>query len=885
MLRVVLCVLGLVGGAPLRAYDFWPGTTYDPRIPTFHQVLGYEPGERMTHSDSILRYLDALAAASPNLKVFEYGASWEGRKLVYAAIGSEANMKRLAGIRADVARYADPRKTGEAEARKLTATLPAVVWLAAGVHGDEASSPEALLLLAYHLAAARNDKLVDSILANDVVLLDPVQNPDGHERFLNYYDETRGAEPDDSPAAAEHNQPWPGGRYNHYLFDVNRDWIALTQPETRGAVQTLREWLPLVAVDLHEMGGDSTYFFSPEADPYNPNLTAAQKENLKLFGRSNARRFDQFGFDYFTREVYDAFYPGYGASWPSYYGALAMTYEQASARGLVRRRPDDTELTLRDTVWHHFVAALSTLDTAARNRRKLLEEFYRYRASAVQEGATDAVREYILPRTGDASATDKLAGVLLQHGIEVKRAVGAFASGGREYAAGTYVVELAQPAKRLIRTLLDPETAMDKTFLAAEETRRQMKEHSEIFDVTAWSLPLLYHVEALAASAVSRGRFEPLTAVPPEEGSFHEAGDAVAYLAPWGTQAAGRLLAAALRENLKVSSSDRAFRQDTRAYPAGTLIFRKNQNAPDLGRALERLARETGAAVYATDTGWVDDGVNFGSRSVVPVRKPVIALAWDEPVTATAAGAARFVLERQFGYPVTLVRTEQLGSADLSKFNVLVLPPGDYLDALDEDGINRLKLWVATGGTLIGIGDAIDLLADSKVELLHTAREDELPRTEAKDERKDGRAAPTQIASDAQYREAVRAAEETLDGAPGAILRARTRPDHWLTAGASETVNAMVTGHAIYRPLKADQGVNALYFEPAEKVLASGLLWNEMRRQIAYKPLVFTENSGRGVVVGFTADPNFRGMADGMNILFLNAIFRGPAHAREAASE
>lgn len=870
--------------APACAYEFWPGSTYDPRIPTFQQVLGYEPGARITSHAGAIRYLDALAAASPQVKVFEYGASWEGRKLIYAAIGSASNIEKLTAIRSGNARLADPRRTPEGDARKLISELPAVVWLGGGVHGDEISSPEALLLTAYHLLAARNDKMVESILAQDLVLIDPMQNPDGHELFLNYYEQTRGAEPDANPLAAEHNQPWPGGRYNHYLFDLNRDWIALTQPEIRGEVKALREWLPLVAVDLHEMSGDSTYFFSPEADPYNPNLTAVQKANLKLFGRNNARWFDKYGFEYFTREVYDAFYPGYGASWPSYYGALAMTYEQASARGLALRRSDETELGLRDTIRHHFVASLATLETAARNRAKLLEDFYRYRASAVEEGATESVKEYILPRTRDASATDRLVGILLEQGVEVKRAAAAFRSGQRDYAAGTYIVELAQPSKRLIRTLLDKQTAMDERFVAAEETRRQMKQHSEIFDVTAWSLPLLFNVEVVASPAVSADRFEPVVSAPLAPGQLHPWENAVAYIVPWGTEAAARLLTAALRQNLQVSTAERAFRQDSQTYPAGSLIFKTSQNRAELPQTLARLARETGADVFATDTGWVDDGANFGSRSVVPVRKPVVALAWGAPTDGPAAGATRFLLERQYGYPVTLVRTAQLRSADLSRINVLILPPGNrYVDTLRESGIDHLKEWVAGGGTLIALGDAMDFVSDGKVNLLDVTRED--AAKDADNDDKPERVPATEIKNDAQYREALRTAAESPAGLPGAILRAHVEPDSWLTAGVPARVNVMLTAPAIYSPIKADRGVNAVYFEPAETVLASGLLWNDVRRQIAYKPLVVTENSGRGVVVGFTADPNFRGMVDGMNILFLNAVFRGPAHARQIASE
>ncbi len=882
----------LLAVTPLAAQEFWPGANYDPHIPTFRQVLGYEPGERITSHAGIVRYLEALAAASPRIKIFEYGESWEGRKLVYAAISSETNMKKLAGIRSSLERFADPRQTSEGEARKLAATLPAAVWLSYGVHGDEISSPEAALLTAYHLLAVRHDTMADAILSNDIVLLDPIQNPDGRDRFVNYYEQTRGLEPDPNPMAAEHNQPWPGGRYNHYLFDLNRDWIALTQPEIRDQVKALREWLPLVYVDLHEMSGDSTYFFSPEADPYNPNLTAAQRESLTLFGRNNARWFDRYGFDYFTREVYDAFYAGYGASWPAYYGGIAMTYEQASVRGLVRSRTDGTTLSFRETIRHHFVASLSTLETAAAHREKLLDDFYRYRASAIQEGAKDPVKEYILPRGRDASATDKLAAILLQQGIEVKSATAPFRSGDREYPAGTYVISLAQPAKRLIHTLLDPRTAMDERFVAAEEARRKRKEPSEIADVTAWSLPLMFNVEAIANPKVSEGSFEPASAKP-RPGELHSAQATVAYLVPWGSQAAARMLASALRQGLAIHTADRAFTQETRNYPAGTLIFKVKDNAAELSQKLAALVRDTGADVYGANSGWVEEGVNFGSRYVLPVRKPAIAIAWDVPAVSAAAGATRFVLERQYGYPVTPVRMEQLAEADLSKFNVLILPPGgDYGASLGDSGIERLKNWVNAGGTLIALGEAVDFLTDPQAGLLDIQQETALgssqekkdePKEDQPEERK--RAPGTEIASDAQFDQATRATAELPDTAPGAIVRARIRTGHWLTAGAGESVNAMATGRVIYAPIKSDKGVNAVYFEAPDQLLAGGYLWDENRRQMAYKPLVVAQPSGRGTVVAFTADPNFRGMLDGMNLLFLNAVFRGPAHAAAAPTE
>jgi putative intracellular protease/amidase len=883
MSPILFLLASTLAAAP--GFEYWPGANYDPRIPTFRAVLGHDPGERITQPEGIVRYLRALEGASRRIKVFEYGESWERRKLVFAAVGSEANIRRLDEIRSGMARLADPRKTSAAEASKLMATLPAVVWLSYGVHGNEISSPDAAMLTAYHLLAARGDKTAERILERVVVLIDPLQNPDGRQRFVNHFEQNLGLEPDASQAAAEHNEQWPGGRSNHYLFDLNRDWIALTQPEVSLQVKALLEWLPLVYVDLHEMGSDTTYYFAPEADPYNPHLVDYQRETLKIFGRNNARWFDRFGFDYFTREVYDAFYPGYGASWPAYYGAVAMTYEQASVRGLVVRRRDGTVMQFRDTVRRHFVASLSTAEAAAENRDKLLADFYHYRVTAVEEGGREAVREYILPRGRDFSATDKLAAILAEQGVEVRRATAPFRAGDRQYGAGTYLVSAAQPAKRLIRNLLDTSVAMDEKFLKAEEERRRRKLRTEIYDVTAWSLPLMFNVECVARAEASQGSFEAVRPARVPPGKLLAQNASVAWLVPWGNQAAGRLLAAALREDLKVLSSDKPFTLNGTEFPSGTLIFKVQDNPAGLRARLARLAESTGAVVHGTDTGWVEAGVNFGSRYVFSMKKPAVAMAWDQPTRATEAGATRFVLERQYGYPVTTIRTAQLGAADLGKFQVVILPAGaTYAQTLNTAAIDKLKAWVDAGGTLIGLAEGTGFLADKKTDLLALTQEDAARETDAKKpaekEKEEARPAGKLLASEEDFRKAIRADKEAPDSVPGVLARARLDGEHWLTAGAGETVVALVEGRAIFAPIKQDKGVNAAYFEAPGKLLASGYLWKENQAQLAYKPLVVVQPRGRGFVIGFTQDPNFRAYLDGLNTLFLNAVFRGPAHAR-----
>jgi putative intracellular protease/amidase len=889
MARLSLLVLILASAARAQApFEMWPGATYDPAIPTTQKVLGYAPGERVAAPSDLVRYFEALAAAAPaRIKVLEYARSWEKRPLIYAAIGSEANVKRLAEIQAGMKRLADPRKTPEAEAQKVMANLPAVIMLSYGVHGNEISGPDAAMMTAYHLLASRNDKLVAEVLANTVVLIDPSQNPDGRNRFVHNFTIAEGLEPDGGVAAAERNEPWPGGRTNHYYFDMNRDWFALTQPETRGRVKLLQEWYPLAFVDLHEMGTDSTYFFAPGAAPYNPHLTKEQLESQKIFGENNGRWFDQMGFPYFTREVFDEFYPGYGASWPWFYGGIGMTYENASVRGLLARRSDDTLYNYYTSVQKHFVASIATCEAAAKNRAKFLRNFYDYRKTAVEEGQREATKEYILPRRGDVSAVDKLASNLAEQGLEVRRAATAFSHGGKEYPAGSYAISMAQPGKRLIRTLLDPQTPMEAKFLEEQERRRKRKLRDEIYDVTGWSVPLMFNVECVAANTAVQGSFE-LIKPGMAPGTVTGGKATVAYLVPWGTAGSGRFLTAALRENLRVLSSDKAFQQSGRKYPAGTLIVMVKQNPATVHDTVLKAAQSSGAEVIATNSSWVDEGPNFGSNNVLALKKPNIVLAWDSPTSAGSAGHARYVLERQYGYPVTVIRTRQLAFANLSDYHVLILPEGGgYANELGPAGMGRIKDWVNAGGTIIALGNATGFLADARMGLIALQQENAAP-PDGKDPAKpaspvDNRVTGKLLAKDADYAKAIQADTELPDDVAGVLVKATVDPEQWISAGLPPTVNAVVSGRTIYAPIKLDKGVNAAVFAGPEELLASGYLWEENRKQLAYKPLVVAARSGRGVVVAFTSDPNYRAYVDGMNLFLLNAVFRGHARAARGA--
>lgn len=897
MMRFVISMLLLIFGlssVPLTAqtaaeaeFEYWPGATYDATVPTLEGVIGHKVGERVTRPGDVIDYFEALAAHAPDrIRVFEYARSWEDRPLIAVAIGSAQTMARLDDIKSGMRALSDPRSVDAAQAEQLIGSLPATVMLAYGVHGNEISSTDAAIMTAYHLLAAENDPVVENILANTLVLLDPMQNPDGRNRFVHNFETTEGLENDGSRIAAERNEPWPGGRTNHYLFDMNRDWFALTQPETQGRIRLLREWLPLVFVDAHEMGTDSTYYFAPEAVPYNPHLAKAQRASLEKFGRNNAKWFDQFGFDYFTREVYDAFYPGYGASWPSYYGAVAMTYEQASARGLKARRSDGTEYEYRDTVRQHFVASISTAEATANNREALIRDFYNYRQSAIEEGRSEDIKTYLFPAENDRAAATKIAGLLTRQGVDVAVATADFSACGKEYAEGTIAISAAQPSKRLIRTLLEPDVPLEKTFVEEQERLRKKDLPDQIYDVTAWSLPMMYGAQMDRCSEAVNAGFRPHTERLAPEGSLTNPTASVAFLVPWGEATATRLLAHAFQRGLAVLSTDKSFTHNDITYPAGTLIFPRDENPDDLADILTGLAEETGATVTGVDSGWVTQGPNFGSRNVVRLRAPKIAMAWDAPTSAYAAGNTRFVVERQFDYPVTPVRVSDLTDRDLDRFDVLIMPGearwygGGYADRLGKSGAERLANWVRSGGTIIGTAGAVRWLSHPDVDLLAVQRENAF-REEKPEEQDDKKATTdgTLLKSQADFEDATAPARESPDGSAGVLLRAQVDKDHWLGAGVKPYLNVLARGSDVYTPIARDAGTNVAYFAGPENVLASGYLWKETKDQMAYKPFVIHQRQGGGNVIAFTQDPTVRAYLDGLNTIFMNALFRAPAHA------
>lgn len=877
-----MIVLLLLGSLPAAATVGWPDADYDPAIPTLEEVVGHAPGEGLTTSAQALRYLEALAAAAPErTRLLQYARSWQGRPLSYLLIATPERIADLPAIRSGMQRLAHPRGLDDATARSLVDALPAVVWLAYGVHGNEISSTDAALQTAYHLLAARNDPDVTRMLAETLVAIDPDQNPDGRERFMHHYQQSAGIAAGSSAIAAERREPWPEGRGNHYLFDMNRDWLGLSQPETRGRIATFQQYFPLIHVDVHEMGTDSSYYFPPPAQPFNPHLTPAQLQRLEEIGRHIGDHFDRFGFEYFTREIFDALYPGYGDSWPAFHGSLGMTFEMASARGLVGERRDGSLLTYADGVQRHFVASMATVDAAARQRRELLEGFLEYRRSALR-GDHGGPREYLLPPGRDPEATHAFAKRLLQHGIEVRRTQSATRACNVDLPAGSFLISSRQGAGRLVRTLLEDDSPMSEAFLDEQERRRARGLETELYDVLGWALPRLYN---LPVTACDRAQAVNARALAPEDRYRVPlpAQAEVAYVLPWGSRAAGRFLTAALRKGLLIRGADAPMTLAGREYGRGTLIIRvadhPQLSASELHQQVSGLAAATRAEVLALDSSWSSAGTSFGSSKVLPLPAPRIALAWDLPTASLSAGHTRYVLERQFGYPVEPVRVSHLNAPELDRFDVLILPDGgNYAEVLGEGGTARLKDWTRRGGTLIGLAGALDFLSSEAVRLLPAQRERALPSAELAVST-DAGGSGVVIRNAGELAAAETPIQADPDWIPGVILRGRVDPDHWLSMGLADPLYFLVEGDRVYQPLRLDEGSNAVHFAGPAELLASGHLWQQNRLQWAYKPVVMVAREGAGVVVGFTVDPNYRGLMDGLNVLFLNAVFRGPAHS------
>jgi len=835
-------------------------------VPAFRDIAGHAFGERITQHHQMQAYLERLAESSPRVSLIRQGFSWERRALLIAVVTAPENHARLDAIRETSLRLADPRRTSPDEARRLIAEQPVVAWYGGSIHGFELSGTEGVLKLLEHLTT-RNDAATLEVLRNVVVLIDPMLNPDGRDSFAHLNHENLGHRPNPQPEDWSNDfTGWQALKFRtgHYYFDTNRDWFAHTQRETRDRMPTLHAWRPQIATDMHEMGADSEFYFDPPGDPSNPHLPGFALRWFKEFGDAYATAFDSAGFEYMTRERYNYFYPGYTSN-RAYQGAVAMLFEQGSTRGLALERREGPVRTLAQALEQQYVAAWAGVRVAATQRETILREYYDSQRAAVAPSA--GPRRFFIANDGSGN-TRELIQLLRRNDIEVgvltsdlrvpaaRDRTGA-AAGARTLPARSFVVEVAQPSGRLVRALLDPQVPVPEPFLRVARQYVERNENPRFYDITAWSLPLLFDVQAFASEAGPAPSARAVTDADLAAPAVPAAAGAYAYVLPGDNPAS----VAALHHLKLRGHRAGVMLRDTRVggldVPHGSVIVRIGQNEESIHGDVADLAGRYGLDVRLARTALSDSGLPaLGSGDwTFNAKTASIAILAEDPVQGLSFGWAWYTLDQQFELPVTVLRTRSVATMPLDRFNVLVIPEvssGALAATLGRGGVDRIKRWVQDGGTLVTIGAATDFARDSSALGLIALRS--WYQTDA------GRKA-------------------TPFSVPGAIFRGELDPSYWLRAGyAGGELPTLVNSSRLYLPPDGppDQRKRVVARVGTENALLSGHAWEESRQRLPGSVLVYEELVGRGRVIAFAEDPNFRAFHRGMNRLFLNAVVLGP---------
>jgi hypothetical protein len=867
--RRSFALASLIVATPLSAQHTFSeaGGTYDPKVPTPASVFGYEIGDRFTPNRLVIRYIERVAAASPRVKVDTVGRTFEGREMLIVTVSSERNMQRLAQIQADAKRIADPRGAQAAELDAAARRVPAIVWLAHSVHGGEASGVEAGLALLYQLAAG-NDAETLMALDSTVVLIDPAENPDGRERHTHDVERMSSAlGVVTEPGALNNTGSWPGARTSHYYFDLNRDWFIQSHPESKGRVRAFLQWWPHVAVDLHEQGSSATFYFAPPREPDNHNNPKHLNKWFDIFAAAHGAAFDRHGWSYFRREGYDSFYPGYGEGWPMLTGSIGMLFETASSSGGSVRRNDGLLRTLRQAAWEHYTAEWATVRTSARRRTELVKDYAASRQEAIAMHAREPMRAVVFERDPQGRA-DSLAAKLRENGIDVQRLTSdadvkdatAYGESGSaattRLRAGAYVVDYAQPQGHLAKALLEPDAELDSAFVKRELEIRRTGLPSRFYDITAWSMPMTYRVRAWWTRSLPG----PLAAGVAPDGQAQAPGRAqYAYAFEPGSEASVRLLARLLRDSVRVWFAPNGFTSGGTRFTRGAFLVRVASNDSGVHDVIQRHVTATRARVVAIASAGVEEGTDLGSNSVVPIRRPLVALLGGPPVSGTPFGFTWYAMDQRIGYPTTLVDAAFVANGALDRFNVLIMPSvqGAQLDAiLGDAGRQRLASWVRAGGVLITLEGATSWVASERAGLVRIR----VRRDSVRADSAGGAPLPAAL--------------------PGVIARVTSDTLSPLLAGVLTTeFPVFANGDRILTvPKDLTAGEAVVRFAPEARVRLAGYFWPEVPAKLALTPYLWTERVGRGRVIAFAHDPNFRDMFRGLLPIFANAVFLGGSY-------
>jgi hypothetical protein len=896
LLTVVLCLLVFAPTPAVELADYLPaGVEYDSAVPKPSDVFSFEVGEWHVRHDLLVSYLETLADASPRVTSFRTGRTHEGRPLLLLAFSSAENIRNLDALREAHLAEGERGELGDA---------PLVVWSGHSVHGNEPSGVNMAPLLAYHLAAGGG--AVEELLSDTIVLMDPAINPDGIGRFATWANTHKSRYPVADPVTREHNEVWPRGRTNHYWFDLNRDWLLLTHPESRARVEQYHRWRPHVLTDHHEMGSNSTYFFQPGVPERRHPWTPERNHELTAaIGKYHAEALDAAGQMYYAEEGFDDFYYGKGSTYPDVNGTVGILFEQASSRGHLM----DTQHGLLDfptTIRNQFLTALSTIEAADAMRDELRDWQAGFWNDALDLAEKDPASAYVFGDAGDPVRALALIDILRRHQIEVRKLASEVKVDGRNYSPGSaWVVPLRQRQYRLIKSIFEYRTEFtDDTF----------------YDVSAFNLPLAFNLPFAEMGKLYRAGVtgEAIDELPSAANSFSPVAAAKAYAFSWSGYGTPRALQRLLSGDFSAYVTTKPMTVVTpagevdldpgailvplgeqgRRRPAarGTAAARKkpNNRRADLEELLGMIAKEDGVKVHAVTTGLTPRGVDLGSPSVDRVQPVKPLLVVGSGVSGYDSGEVWHLLDTRVDLPLTMVDTDRFKGVDLRNYTHVILVDGNY-KRFAKEWTPKLKSWTRAGGVLVAMKRGADWVTKQG---LHSARDEE--DDERGDEsREDGAKKKGKGAKQEEKKEGDDADEEGEEGenegeedepefrpygefrndrakrvVGGAIFETIVDPTHPIGYGFLMERVPVHRNSALV--LKIDDNPYTTPLRYTDAPLLSGYASKERQEEIAGSAAIVATKVGSGVVIRMIDNPNFRGIWYGTNKLFLNALFFGP---------
>jgi hypothetical protein len=825
---------------------FLSGTSYDKNIPSPAEFLGFETGDHHVSHDQLVSYFSMLAQKSSRVKYETYGRTHEGRPLTLAIITSEKNIGKIDEIRAKHLQLSDPSASQNID----LANQPVVVWLSHSIHGNEASGANSSMLTAYHFAAGQG-KEIEDILESVVILIDPSTNPDGLQRFSTWVNSHQSYQVNTDPLSREHQEVWPGGRSNHYWFDLNRDWLPLEQPESENRIKALQLWKPNILVDLHEMGSNSTFHFSPgEPQRVNPLIPGENQELTKKLAEGYASSFDKIGSLYFSAEQYDDYYIGRGPTYMDMNGGVSLLFEQASSRGIAQTTENGL-LTFRFAIRNQLTGALSTINTAYRLKKDFLSYQRNYYINSLNEAKKSQKKAYVFGSEYDKNMTYNMARLLSTHGIVSYLLGKDITAGGKNFkASSAYVVPLDQPQYKLIESVFE----VRKTFV-----------DSIFYDVSAWNIPMAYNLpfESLDAKTFSAGvKGEPFSGSLKPKGSFPATANAYAYALSWSDYYSPAALYKLLSNNITVKVASAPIEtQQTGILERGTLIIPLGtvNNKEEVEKTLAEISNKYGINVIPLSTG---DNLKYdlGSPTLIRLEKPKIIILTEEGVNGISAGQLWHLFDTRYDMPVTLLPMKSLSSVNLYNYNTLILPDGSY--RFDDNMVQKIKTWVSSGNTIIGLERASQWLASSKLANIEFL--------------------PGKSINADTYEVSILA--EAAQEVPGTIFEESLDLTHPLCFGFHDLKMPVYKDNSI---IQKNTELNSMNYpvKYTENSLLSGYSPKGFENRIAGTPAfgIFPLQQGR--VVALYNNPVFRGYWRGSNRFLANAIFFGKAVKFSASRE